>query len=814
MVMDKPDDRKLSSLSGLLLCNGPPLPASALALFSPAFGLEESPSGIARKLQRCAGTKRQVAADGQLADAVNQRPGGPGQRQQIAQRKIARGLRGGHTVKQNLKGIAAHNRFVRAARNDCILLRAARQIEHHDEVLRPAQSKVDVAAAAQLQAFKRRLAARHPLPHRRRKPLKALGGDCVQQLILARKVTIRRVVRDAGASRNLAQSKGARTNLADQSDGGIEQRLAEIRVVVEIDAGHIFFYQVMLTVATGSHSLMLSVSTLNGISSQIQPGENMAKGVAYKQTKLQEVWDAIVIGSGMGGLTAAVLLGAHGGKRVLLLERHSVAGGFTHTFQRPGYKWDVGLHYIGQMQDESSPVRRAFDHVTAGNVRWQAMPEVYDRLNFAGKCFDLYAGLEHLRDGLMQSFPGEARAIDDYIAAVLACNRASGLYYAEKAIPAPLAAAVGRWMRASYMRWARRTTREVIESMTENRELIGVLTAQWGDYGLPPAQSSFAIHATVAEHYFDGASYPVGGSGAIAEAMLPQIEASGGCVVIGAEVASILLDGNKAVGVRMSDGRQFRARTVLSDAGAANTFERMLPPNLPAIDPLRKKLRRLAPSTAHLCLYVGLSQSDAALGLSGTNLWLYPTCDHDANVQRFAREFAQNPDAEFPGVYISFPSAKDPTFALQHPGKSTVEVLALVPYAAFSAWQNSSWRRRGDEYDARKQHLATRLLAELQRQLPSVAGNIACAEMSTPITTRHFMNYAHGEIYGVAATPARFALRELGARTPIRGLYLTGQDAASLGIVGAMFGGVICASAILGKNLTSVVTHSSSKLGS
>ena len=131
----------------------------------------------------------------------------------------------------------------------------------------------------------------------------------------------------------------------------------------------------------------------------------MANGVTYRQAKLAEAWDAVVIGSGIGGLTAAVLLGAHAGKRVLVLERHYEAGGFTHAFHRPGYRWDVGLHYIGQMQDESSQVRRAFDHVTGGGVKWQAMPEVYDRVTIAGQRFDFTAGLENFRDGLKQAFP-------------------------------------------------------------------------------------------------------------------------------------------------------------------------------------------------------------------------------------------------------------------------------------------------------------------------------------------------------------------------------------------------------------------------
>lgn len=127
--------------------------------------------------------------------------------------------------------------------------------------------------------------------------------------------------------------------------------------------------------------------------------------------------------------------------------------------------------------------------------------------------------------------------------------------------------------------------------------------------------------------------------------MLPQIERSGGIVVSSAEVAGVLLEGIRATGVRMSDGREFRSSTIFSDAGAANTFERLLPSDLAALDLLRAQLRRIQPSTAHLSLYVGLSQSDSVLGLKGTNLWIYPSFDHDANVERFAR----NIDSQLPG---------------------------------------------------------------------------------------------------------------------------------------------------------------------
>jgi all-trans-retinol 13,14-reductase len=140
-----------------------------------------------------------------------------------------------------------------------------------------------------------------------------------------------------------------------------------------------------------------------------------------------------------------------------------------------------------------------------------------------------------------------------------------------------------------------------------------------------------------------------------------------------------------------------------------------------------------------------------------------------------------------------------------------MEAVTSVPYEWFASWQNSQWKRRSADYDAFKQSLAARLQSGLEQQVPAIAGKIDYAEMSTPLTTRHFMNYEHGEAYGLSATPARFRLRSLTPQTPIRNLYLTGQDVTTLGITGALFGGVVAASAVLGRNLMSVVTKSTTK---
>jgi all-trans-retinol 13,14-reductase len=530
--------------------------------------------------------------------------------------------------------------------------------------------------------------------------------------------------------------------------------------------------------------------------------------ISYQQHRLDDHWDAIVIGSGIGGLTASALLSKYASRKVLVLERHYTAGGYTHSFRRPGYSWDVGVHYVGDLQDPASPLRAAFDHLTGGALEWAPLPDVYDRVLMGSKTFEFPTGLERLRARLKDYFPSEAAAIDGYLAAVQSAQKSSSLYFAEKAIPRAAAWLAGRFMRAPFLRWASESTLDVLHRFTQNQELIAVLTAQWGDYGLPPAQSSFGIHALIVSHYFNGASYPVGGAARIAETIAPLIERNGGKIVISADVQEIVVQNGKATGVKMADGRELHADLIISDAGARNTFERLVRQPQPILD----DLRRIPGSIAHLSLYVGIKQSAASLGLEGTNVWIYPSSDHGASDHgapdhdaNFAR-FIGDPSAPFPAVYISFPSAKDPDFERKHPGRATLEVIVFVPYEWFAPWENSRWKKRAAEYDAFKHTLAQRLQQELERAVPAVAGRINHAELSTPLTTRHFMNYTQGEAYGLAATPERFRLRSLTPHTTVRNLYLTGQDVASLGVAGALFGGAIAASAILGRNLVSRIT--------
>ena len=141
-------------------------------------------------------------------------------------------------------------------------------------------------------------------------------------------------------------------------------------------------------------------------------------------------------------------------------------GGYTHVFDRHGYEWDVGLHYIGELQSEESVLRRTFDKITDGQLEWAAMPDVYDRAVIGNRTYDFVSGVERFRARMKGYFPQESDAIDGYIAAVQAAQKAVQPYFIEKAIPVPIAFLIGGFLRAPFLRWANRTTAEVLRRLT------------------------------------------------------------------------------------------------------------------------------------------------------------------------------------------------------------------------------------------------------------------------------------------------------------------------------------------------------------
>ncbi|MFT6807130.1 MAG: all-trans-retinol 13,14-reductase [Saprospiraceae bacterium] len=519
---------------------------------------------------------------------------------------------------------------------------------------------------------------------------------------------------------------------------------------------------------------------------------------SYKQKpEISNHYDSIVIGSGMGSLTTAAIL-AKEGQRVLVLERHYTAGGFTHIFKRKGYEWDVGIHYIGEVQRPNSIIKKLFDYISNGNLKWADMGDVYDKIILGDRHYNLVKGVQSFKEQLVDYFPDEAKAIDKYVELIFAANKTSKNFFMDKALPPLMSTLSVGMLRRPFYKFSDRTTYDVLSELTDNEELILVLTGQYGDYGLPPRQSSFVMHASVVRHYFSGGSFPIGGSSQIVDTIAPVIASAGGTILISAEVDEVQIENNTATGVKMKDGKIITADRIISGAGVMATYNYLLPASSVTEHKLKDQLQKVKRSVAHACLYIGLEESPEELQLPKTNFWIYPgDLDHDASIERYLK----NTEEEFPVVYISFPSAKDPDWSRRYPGKSTIDIITLVPYEMVSECAGSRWKKRGKKYEAQKEKLTQRLLAKLYEQLPHLKGKVAYYELSTPLTTAHFVNYKEGEIYGLDHTPDRFRQKFLKPRTPIKNFFLTGQDIVTAGVGAALFSGVLTTAAITGENI-------------
>src|SRR5208283_1016460 len=226
-------------------------------------------------------------------------------------------------------------------------------------------------------------------------------------------------------------------------------------------------------------------------------------------------YDAIVIGSGIGGLACACAL-TRTGHEVLVLERHFVAGGLTQTFSRNGYTWDVGIHYLGEMGPQETG-RRVLDWLAGGEIEFASFGPVYDTMHFPDRYeFQFARPAEALRRALKERFPSSIGDIEAYFEAITdaaACGRA---IFSGRAMPALLAKIVRVWNGRAIERWWNRSTEQVLQELVRDPKLRAVLAGQRPDYGPDPRIASFGIHATVTRHYFEGAYYPVRGGRAFA----------------------------------------------------------------------------------------------------------------------------------------------------------------------------------------------------------------------------------------------------------------------------------------------------------
>ena len=508
------------------------------------------------------------------------------------------------------------------------------------------------------------------------------------------------------------------------------------------------------------------------------------------------MYDAIVIGSGIGSLTTAGLLAGVAKKRVLVLEKHSIPGGLTHAFRRQGASWDVGLHYVGDMAPGTRP-RHIINYLAGGKLSWMQMPDSYDRfcLPKLGVTLDVPSDAALYRQRLEALFPKEKRALKRYFKDVARAYSWMTLNYVRQVVPqqvAPLIA-LAQKMHTSL---ACETTAHYMNRRFRDPALRTLLTTHWGDYGVEPERSAFVAHAMIVGHYVNGAWFPRGGSGQISRMIEEKIRANGGEIRVSQSVEKILVENGRAVGVRVTDTSGAHSVTyeeyapiIVSGVGASETYNRLLTTQGSTgklTEAIRESIARMGYGGTAVIVYLTLDHYPE--GIDGSNIWINESDGSQTPVALTAALMEGNPQTAF----VSFPGLKAGD---QH---ATAEIVSFVEAGAFHTWEDTTKGERGSDYDLLKSTMAHGLIALVDRTLPGFAHCVRYEEVATPLTIEHYTSHSQGCFYGLPLTPQRFTAGLTTPETPIPGLFLTGQDAGFPGIVGAAMAGWTSACRILG----------------
>ena len=503
-------------------------------------------------------------------------------------------------------------------------------------------------------------------------------------------------------------------------------------------------------------------------------------------------WDAIVIGSGIGGLTAAAAL-ARCDQRVLVLEQHFALGGMTQTFERQGFRFGTGLHYIGGVGPQSGAAGsfgRLLGWLGDGSLQFAPLPKHFDTVRLRDPSqpggefvFSFGAPESDNITRLKALFPDEAAGLHRYAQDFRKATRAAMQAYPLHGLPRPAATLMG-WVRGGALREAAKTT--VAQAVAEIKTPIlrQLLAARGGDYGLPPVEAPLMLHAAVLGSYTHGAWYPVGGPQRFAESLGATVRTAGGELRTSATVAGIEMERGRACGVRLQSGGVEHAPAIVSAMGAANTA-RALPRE--AAPGWQAEIATFKPSGTYVALFLGFEGDIRDAGIDGANHWIYET-----PAGPDALDWNDPTDTDAPSVFVSFGSVNDPA----HSGGFTAELLAPCGWEVFERWKDSRLGERPEDYEATKAWIEDRLLAQFKRLFPALADRIVFHELATPLSHAAYANAPRGAMYGLRMTPERLLDPALHVRTPVPGLFLGGQDVTSLGIQGAAMGGFMAAASI------------------
>ncbi|MEX5249340.1 MULTISPECIES: phytoene desaturase family protein [Kocuria] len=458
--------------------------------------------------------------------------------------------------------------------------------------------------------------------------------------------------------------------------------------------------------------------------------------------------DAIVIGAGLSGLSAAALL-ARVGLDVVVLEKADGPGGCARSFTRDGFTFDPAVHVTVEARPEAY-IGLLLEHLgVADQVVFERFGEIY-RVDLPGFSMVAPTGREDFLAAHQDAFPAQARGLAELF------EMRRELYEQTSSMPQRLdlaediEAVMARVPRVLEHR--RSTVESASAPYLDDERARAVMGAIWPYLGSSPDRLSFLLFNQMLETFHTGGWFPRGGFQSLVDAIVCGLESAGGTLRTGAEVTRVLSADGAVTGVELVDGEQILAETVIGASdGTALLAELVGWDALPASWKRRVERYTLAPSA--VTLFGGFDGDPQQLGMVDENI-VFRHWDH-------RRTWAELQDGRPGGLWASVPTLVDPGMAPA--GRHSVTITGLVPAELSRDWS------------AAKPELAEDMIAAVETAFPGFRDGFDLMETATPATYARWTGNRGGAAYGWENTPSQTASKRLPHVTPLKGLLLAGH---------------------------------------
>lgn len=493
---------------------------------------------------------------------------------------------------------------------------------------------------------------------------------------------------------------------------------------------------------------------------------------------MENQYDIIIIGSGMGGLASSIIL-AKEGLKVCVLEKNNQYGGNLQTFVRDKVIFDTGVHYIGGLEKGQNLYQYYKYLGIIDDLRLKRMDvDAYDYITFEGdpNKYPHAQGYDNFINQLCKFFPEERETIQKYCDKIRSVCDSFPMYNVEEGAPYD-------------QKVLSIKAKDFLDELTDNENLKVVLAGSNSLYGGNGDKTPLYVHALSVNSYIQSSWRCVNGGSQISKLLVKQLRKYGGDIFKHQEVSSFEFEDDKLIGVKTKKGKVFYGKKFISNIDLNATIKMV------GEDRFRKSFRmrinRLKVTPSSFSIYIAFKPES------------FPYLNH--NIYHFKNKSmiwnaTEHDPAKWPEGYMASMGVN----SMEQKYAETMSVMTYMHFSEVEQWADTkntvaNKDDRGPEYEAFKQKHIELLLKELELKYPDIRSTIQSVHASTPLSYRDYIGGQKGNMYGFEKDADNPMKTFISARTKIPNLFLTGQSVNMHGMLGVTIGGVVTCSEILGK---------------